>query len=94
MKDINGNTLTTADRDIDLLVDKNLLQRPQQNTDEELLNFIDPTIHYTKDIPMTYWQERIQHGNFYASKPSSLVDPFKKDNSFLKQFHHYKHSNG
>lgn len=70
-----------------------MLKRPQQNTDEELKQFIDPNLHYSKDQPMSYWMEKVHHKNFYSSKipEGSNEQPFKKNNEFLSGYPQYSH---
>lgn len=92
MKDIDGKQLQSEARDIDLLTDFELLPRPQQNTDEELKKLVNTEVHYSKDVPMTYWVEKLNHGNFYKSTHSANEQTaFAKNNSFLKEFHDYTH---
>ena len=91
MKDIDGNNLKRTARDTDLLKDIGFLKTPQQNTDEELKKLIDPNVHYTQDQPMSYWMEKLNHQNYYKSNTNNNLRPFNKDNSFLKEFHHYTH---
>lgn len=67
------------------------MSRPQINTDQELRLLIDPTKHYSKDIPYSFWVEKQNQGAFYNSRMADQGQSFSRNNDFLKEFHHYTH---
>lgn len=87
MKDTDGKKLSANARDVDLLTDYEFLERPQQNTDEELKKLVNPDLHYSKDQPMSFWVEKLNHGNFYKSVHADQKgNPFAKNNEFLTEY--------
>lgn len=65
--------------------------RPQINTDKELRQLVDPTKHYSQDIPYTFWVEKQNQGVFYNSKITDPGHAFTRNNDFLNGFHDYTH---
>lgn len=61
------------------------------NRDPELRALVDPTKHYSQDIPHSYWVEKQATGAFYNSKVADQAKAFARNNEFLKEFHHYTH---
>lgn len=52
---------------------------------------VDPKVHYSKDVPYSYWVEKQHTGAFYNSKPADSLRAFNRNNGFLNEFHHYTH---
>ena len=96
IKDQDGKPIPLSERDFELMTDATFIQRPQRNTDDQLSKLIDTNAHYTKDIPYSYWQEKLNSGAFYNSKPNPNSNTaFARNNEFLKaEFKDYTHTLG
>jgi len=94
IKDQDGKPIPLGERDFDLMTDAQFIDRPQKQSDEELKKLIDMNAHYTSDIPYSYWQEKVNTGAFYNSKPgANSHTAFAKNNDFLKtNFKSYTHT--
>lgn len=96
IKDQDGKPIPLSERDFELMTDAQFISRPQRNTDDQLTKLLDTNAHYTKDVPYSYWQEKLNSGCFYNSKadPNS-TSAFARNNEFLKkEFKDYTHTLG
>ena len=96
IKSQSGVPIPLKDRDFDIMVDQGFVEPKQRNTDEQLSKLIDKNVHYSKDIPYSYWQEKVNSGAFYKSVSNNdAATSFNKNNKFLKEeFKNYTHTLG
>lgn len=59
----------------------------------ELQKALNPTLqeHYSKQVPITFYTEKLNDGTFYKTE-GSAQNPFGKNTGFVKTFSHYKHN--
>lgn len=95
IKSQDGKPIPLEDRDFEVMVDAGFMEPRQKNTDEELRQLVDNNVHYSKDVPYSYWQEKLESGAFYMSEKGGGQGSFAKNNKFLKEeFKDYRHTLG
>lgn len=90
MKDPNLIQIGDDHRDEDFLVEHGLMKRTPILNDEELKSKV-PKIPYHKQIPNTFYTEKMNDGCYYMSDQGAKRNPFGLNNYFVKQFPQYKH---